>query len=287
MNSLVNTGKVLLVGCGDIGIPLGLSLSAEGREVWGLCRSSSLPEPIKTLHADVTDATTLGILEQTSFEYVILTLTPAAFNDEGYRSVFVEGLQNVLQALNTDRLKRVLFVSSSSVYHQSNGEWVDEASPTEPQSFSGRRLLEAEQLLHAFPAATTVVRFAGIYGPGRRRLIEQVKAGDSCAETPPLYTNRIHRDDCVGFLKHLVELDESGAELEDCYLGVDKQPVPMWDVKHWLAIQLGVKLDTNDSETPTRRNSKRCSNRRLLASGYQLQFPSFKDGYQALLSAEK
>lgn len=278
--------NILLVGCGDIGIPLGQQLTEQGFQVWGLRRSGQLPAPINTINADVTRAETLTSLAELSFDYVVVTLTPAAFNDEGYRIVYVAGMTNLLRALSGQpRLKRLLFVSSTSVYHQDDGQWVDEDSVTLPQSFSGKRLLEAEQLLAESNIAVTVVRFAGIYGPGRRRLIEQVKARQGCAQTPALFTNRIHRDDCVGILAYLITLDCGGEQLADCYIGVDNEPVTMWQLKNWLALQLKIAPEELIEQVLTRRNSKRCSNRRLLATGYQLQYPGYQQGYGALLAA--
>lgn len=280
--------NILLVGCGDIGIKLGLMLAAKGERVWGLRRSSTLPTPLMTLNADVTDPDSLRSLSAMALDYVVLTLTPASFSDEGYRSVFVDGLANVLAVLKAvPSIKRLFWVSSTSVYHQADGQWVDEESSTAPGSFSGRRLLQAEQLLAASGFVYSVIRFAGIYGSGRRRLIEQVIAGQGCAKSPPLYTNRIHREDCVGFLSHLIELDQQGKKVERCYIGVDSEPVAMWQIKIWLAQQLGIDPNSLTTVEQTRRSSKRCSNQRLLSSGYQLLYPGYQQGYLALLADEK
>lgn len=277
--------NLLIVGCGDIGVPLARQLAESGHQVWGLRRNPALlPSPIVPLAADVTDSESLLPLKTLAFDYVVVTLTPASFSDEGYRTIFVEGLANVLTVLGNNPVKRLLFVSSTSVYHQDQHQWVDESSTTTPVSFSGRRLLEAEQLVKSCGIPSTVIRFAGIYGPGRRRLIKQVEAGDGCAETPPLYTNRIHRDDCVGFLAHLIMADQAGLLLESCYIGVDSEPVPMAEVKRWLAIELGKDpSQLRVTETP-RRSSKRCSNRRMLSSGYRLSYDNFRQGYRSLLA---
>jgi nucleoside-diphosphate-sugar epimerase len=144
--------------------------------------------------------------------------------------------------------------------------------------------LEAEQLLAASDIPYTVIRFAGIYGPGRRRLIEQVLAKQGCPKEPPLYTNRIHRDDCVGFLAHLISLDRQGVKLARLYLGVDSEPVSMWQVKQWLAEQLAIDPAAMTAAEQTRRGSKRCSNHRMLTSGYHLLYPSYRQGYGALLA---
>ena len=98
---------------------------------------------------------------------------------------------------------------------------MDETSETSPREFSGRRLLEGEQLFLQSPFPATIVRMAGIYGPGRTRLIDQVRRGEAICQTgEPRYTNRIHRDDCAGVLRHLMSLSSPDA----MYLGTDHEP---------------------------------------------------------------
>ncbi|ARN74158.1 SDR family oxidoreductase [Oceanicoccus sagamiensis] len=279
--------NTLIVGCGDIGIPLGQALAAEGHRVWGLRRSGQLPQPLVTLNADVTDMASLSCLAALNFDYIVVTLTPGEFSDQRYQAVYVTGLTNIMGALTAPAgIKRLFFISSTSVYHQGDSQWVDESSATAPTTFSGKRLLEAEQVVAASGIHYSIIRFAGIYGPGRRRLIEQVKAGQGCPASPPLYTNRIHRDDCVGFLAHLIMMDRAGQPLENCYIGVDNEPVTMWDVKNWLAEQLTIDPGSLDNSGVTRRSSKRCSNARLLATGYRLRYSGYQRGYGELLAEE-
>ena len=284
----MSISSILIVGCGDIGTPLGLQLASEGHAVWGLRRSGQLPEPINTLHADVTDIESLVCLAQLRFDYVVVTLTPGEFSDQRYQAVYVDGLINVVATLNDrEAIKRLFFVSSTSVYHQGGGQWVDETSAAEAKTFSGQRLLEAEQVAATSGIPHSVIRFAGIYGPGRKRLIEQVKAGQGCPSSPPLFTNRIHRDDCVGFLAHLIMMDCEQQVLASCYIGVDSEPATLWDVKSWLAEQLGLDPHTLNNGGETRRSSKRCSNARLLATGYTLRYSGYQQGYGELLIEEE
>ncbi|MEE8057166.1 MAG: SDR family oxidoreductase [Pseudomonadales bacterium] len=280
--------NILMVGCGDIGISLGVKLVAIGNQVWGLRRDTSrLPATITPVTADVTELETLVQLSSLTLDYVVVSLIPASVTDEGYRKTFVEGLDNLLKILVDSRsLKRLFFISSTSVYHQTDGQWVDENSETNPDGFSGQRLLESEQLLASSGLPYTVVRFAGIYGPGRQRLIEQVLAKQNCAEEPILYTNRIHIDDCVGFLAHLIGLHQQGQVLESRYIGVDNEPVSLWALMRWLAQQLGIDPVAMTVTAQTRRGNKRCSNRRLLATGYQLQYASYQQGYGKLLASQ-
>ena len=179
-------------------------------------------------------------------------------------------------------LKRFFLVSSTSVYHQSSGEWVDESSETKPETFSGKCILEAERLALDSPVSSTIIRFGGIYGPGRNRLVNRVGAGCEAQKEPPLYTNRIHRDDCVGVLMHLIEMDMAGQEPGPCYLAVDSEPAPEWAVVNWLAVRTGAPVPVENRERSQRQN-KRCSNSNLLASGYQFIYPNFRLGYDALI----
>ncbi len=285
--------NILLVGCGDIGIALGSQLIEQGANVWGLRRDpSQLPAGFQGVAADVCDPQSLSVLKGVSkkvnFDSVVITLTPGQFTDEAYQRVYVNGLANLLAAL-AEQSPHIFYISSTSVYHQTDGGWVDEESPANPTSFSGRRLLEAEQLLaqskFGIEGSSTVIRFAGIYGPGRHRLIQQVRQGKGCAKQPELYTNRIHRDDCVGFLLYLIH-QKNKQTLEKLYIGVDSTPVTMWDLKQWLAEELGVDQKTLAEEVVTRRNSKRCSNKRMLAAGYEMRYGDYRDGYRAVIVLE-
>jgi nucleoside-diphosphate-sugar epimerase len=282
--------NVLLVGCGDIGIALGAQLIKQGANVWGLRRDTGkLPAGFKGLAADVCDAQSLSVLTGLDFDSVVITLTPGQFTDEAYERVYVRGLANVLAALG-EKTPHIFYISSTSVYHQADGDWVDEGSPTSPTSFSGRRLLEAERLLaqSRFSAdnKVTIIRFAGIYGPGRYRLIQQVREGKGCAKQPELFTNRIHRDDCVGFLLHLIN-QKDNQSLENLYIGVDSTPVTMWNLKQWLAKMLNIDSATLTEDAVTRRNSKRCSNKLMLATGYEMRYADFRDGYRSVMLLEQ
>jgi nucleoside-diphosphate-sugar epimerase len=220
-------------------------------------------------------------------EFVVYTAAPDGPDEGDYRSIYVEGLSHVIDALRhqAQKPRRVLFTSSTVVYAQSAGEWVDETSPTEPVHFSGIRMLDAERLLlgSSFPA--TILRLGGIYGPGRAGLIERVRKGEAvCIDGPATYTNRIHRDDCAGALQHLMSLPQQ----EGLYLGVDHEPAEEGEVLRWLAAQLGVpppRVERSTDLGPRRRRAgnKRCRNTKLVASGYVFRYPTFREGYGALL----
>ena len=135
--------------------------------------------------------------------------------------------------------------------------------------------------MRAYKGEAVVVRFGGIYGPGRNRLIKLVRSGTRCQDEPPNYTNRIHRDDCAGVLMYLLYLDSP----ESIYLAVDSYPAPQCEIMQWLSQQLGVSAPSKD-RIPGVGASKRCSNRLLLKSGYELLYPSYREGYAAVLSEQ-
>lgn len=285
--------KILLLGFGDIAQRLSQQLLASQvsrYHVSGVRRRSIPTSNVTMYQADCADQAALHDVLQHQFDVIVMTFTPIEISDTGYRQAYVDTVTALLAALQQQVYQpRLLFVSSSSVYGQDNASWVDETSATEPRSFSGHRLLEAEELLAESEYISCCVRFSGIYGPGRRRLIEQVIAGQGVPEEPILYSNRIHADDAAGVLAHLIERQRHRA-IDDLYLASDCCPVALHEVQQWLAQQLGYPNDhLTPSASPSRmlRSSKRCSNRRLLESGYQFRYPSFKEGYTQLIADMK
>lgn len=291
--------RILIAGCGDVGAALGRCLHADGHEVWGLKRHpADLPPEIRPLAADLTDPATLAALPPT-LDCVVYCAAAAGFSEAQYQAAYVAGVRNLLDALRQagQQPKRLLFASSTSVYAQHQGEWVDEDSPAEADGFSGRCIRAGEQLMWDSGWPAIVVRFGGIYGPGRTRLIDSVRDGTAtCPADPPVYTNRIHRDDCARTLNHLLRLSDP----ERLYLAADNDPAPLDEVLRWLAVQLGAPEPPRTLRPPlkpgaeTRRDpaarmraSKRCDNTRLRASGFEFLYSSYRDGYTALLDLEK
>ena len=280
--------RILIAGCGDVGSHLGIRLEAAGHQVWGLRRdSSSLPNAIQGIDADLGSPNTLSVLPE-SLDLVYYTAAASGDRSEaGYRKAYVEGLRNVLNAClsNGSKLKHVFFTSSTSVYGQVGGEDVTESSLTNPQGYSGTVMLEAEQFLAEYEVPGTSVRFGGIYGPGRTYLIRTVADGTArLKSSEEHYTNRIHRDDCAGFLAYLCSLPAPAP----LYLGVDDDPAPYNDVLRFIAAKLGQDVpevsDQPRHDTMRGRSNKRCRNELLRSTGYKLLFPDFREGYSQLIA---
>jgi len=290
--------RILIVGCGKIGLRVAKELALEN-QVWGLRKGT--PETIQDLEllsADVTNVASLARVFQDippGIHYIIYCLTPGERSEQGYRATYVTGLKNTLEALpDTSSLKRILFISSTSVFHQNDSQWLDESSDTLPTSFSGRVLLEAEALLKTFDISSTVIRFSGIYGHSRSRLIQQVKQQEALISHEIRLTNRIHEDDCVGFILHLIRQDMQSLDIKPLYIATDDEPINLNEVISFIAKGLNIELaplvahdelEGEQANNSRRSGNKRLSNKRMLDSGYPLKFPSYKEGYLEMLKA--
>ncbi|AZD25297.1 SDR family oxidoreductase [Pseudomonas chlororaphis] len=280
--------SVLIAGCGDVGSRLAKQLLAENWQVYGLRRTvSQLPEGVIGVAGDLFSEQCPAAWPTTPLDYLVYSAAATEHDEAGYRAAYVEGLTHVLDWLkqNGQSPKRLLFVSSSSVYGQKDGEWIDETSPAQADSYSGRLMLEAEQVALQSGIPASLVRLTGIYGPGREWLLNQVRQGYRVAIDPPLYGNRIHADDAAGLLAFLLQADRRGVQLEDHYIGVDDAPVPLAEVVGWLREYLGV-TEWADNSSVRRSGSKRCSNARARALGWEPRYPSFREGYAEIIEGQ-
>lgn len=272
--------KILIAGCGDVGSALGLALAEDGHQVYALRRNvGALPPSLDPIAADLTNASTLRSLPRV--DYVYYTAAAGGRDEADYERAYVSGVRNLLGSLEKRNrfVQRLVFVSSTGVYGQDAGEWVDESSPTEPARFTGKKVLEGERLCLGGAYRATVVRFGGIYGPGRNRLVRQVRDGATCVEQPPRYINRIHRDDCAGVLRYLLQIGSPAP----VYNGVDCEPASQCAVMDWLAERLNVAAPRRQANQGSGGQGKRCRNDLLLGSGYRFLYPTFREGYAQVL----
>ena len=285
MNAPLNE-TILIAGCGRIGTRLGQQLAHRGAQVHGLRRRDTpLPAPLSTIQADMTRLDSLANQLPSQLDRIYFIATPGGFEDERYRLAYVVGMTNLLATLRREGQtpRRIVLVSSTAVYGQLAGEWVDEETPADPNGFSGQRMREAERTLLDSEFPGVAVRFGGIYGADRTRMLDRVRDGKPCVADPPHYTNRIHEDDTVGILEHIGDLNDA----HPIYLGVDDEPCTQCELMDWLADRLERPRPerSEGSAGGTRGSNKCCRNDRLRASGYELIYPSFREGYEAMLAA--
>jgi len=284
--------RVLIIGCGYVGVPLGAELVRQGHEVYGLRRTHAADGSIKAaglkpLVGDITRVADLAKLPG-PFDWIVNTVSSTHGGAEDYRAVYLQGTRNLLAWLAASPPQRLVYTSSTSVYAQEDGSRVDESSPTEPESATSRLLLETErELLQAarqrnFPAV--ILRVAGIYGPERGYLLKQYLMSEAqWADQGARLANMIHRDDVAGCIRAALERSQPG----EIYNAVDDEPVTHLEFYRWLSEKLRRPLPPCATEKkrfegkrgPT---NKRVSNQKLKRElGYRFTYPTFREGYTA------
>jgi nucleoside-diphosphate-sugar epimerase len=268
---------VLIAGAGDVGSRVARRLVAQGKHVIALRRGEVAPDPsIRWLRGDLTRPETLRDLP--TADAVVFAATPDARDEPAYRAIFVDGFRHLIEALPAPP-SRTLFVSSTAVYGEHAGDWVDETTPTDPPGFNGRVLVEAEDWLASRVVGGMSLRLAGLYGPGRTQLLERLREGTiSVPRGRSVFANRMHVDDAAAAIVHLLSLDAP----ESLYVGVDNTPLPVDELYDYLAGLLGA-APPPDGSPVTGIGNKRMSNARLRATGFQCRWPDARMGYAALI----
>ncbi|MFD1570564.1 NAD-dependent epimerase/dehydratase family protein [Halorubrum laminariae] len=295
--------RVVIVGCGYVGIELARQLAERGDNVSGVRRSDDGLAAIRELddridgsdgriaavRADATDPSSLEALPDA--DAIVFAASSGGRDADAARSVYVDGLRNVIDEYGSRSTTpdRLVYTSSTGVYGDHDGAWVDEATPIDPTTEKTRVLAEAEHVAVEGTAEAgidgTVARFAGLYGPERYR-IDRYLDGPVTAG----YLNMVHRDDAAGAVRFVLDADAARGE---SVLVVDDEPVDKHAFADWLADACGVPRPTKrskaeriiDGDLSTAaerriRTSKRCSNARLRDLGYAFAYPTFREGYR-------
>lgn len=278
----------LIIGCGYLGRRVARRWRQAGQEVCGLVRRESqgaeiAREGIRPIVADVTRPETLCDLP--SAETVVYSV---GFDPAGGKSrwdVYVEGLRAVLDSLSSAP-RRLIFISSTGVYGEAGGQWVDEDTPCRPTRDSGEALLAAEQVLGSHPLGQcgVILRLAGIYGPGRLPRTAELREGHVLAVPVGQYVNLIHVEDAAS----AVLAAESHAQPPRIYVVSDGRPVDRREYLTRLAEVLNLPVprfrEPSLGEAMGGRGSgdKRVGNARMLAElGVKLACPSYFEGLAA------
>ncbi len=297
--------RVLIVGCGYIGRPLGQELGRQGHAVFGLRRRLSAAAELQAagitpLHADITQPKTLTQLPQ-DFDWVVNCSASGGGGADDYRQVYLEGNRNLLAWLAQSPPQKFVYTSSTSVYAQNDGSVVTEESPAEPETETAKVLVEAEKFLldsHSgsrgrsphqhFPAV--ILRVAGIYGPERGHAFKQFLCGEAHIEGDgSRWLNMIHRDDLIGVIIAALRTAKPG----EIFNAADCEPVTQLTFFEWLAAKLNRPLPPKipaTGELGRKRGvtNKSVSNAKLLTHlKYAFQFPDFRAGYAAEIARLK
>ena len=289
--------RVVVLGAGYVGLELCRRLAAD-HDVTGVRRSDGGIAAVEAtgasaVRADLTDDAELSTVPDC--DALVFAASAGGRGAAAAREVYVDGLHTVIEhfATRPSPPERLLYTSSTSVYGDHGGEWVDESTPLDPRTEKTEVLVEAERVAREGTAERgidgTVVRFAGLYGPDRYRLERYVEGPVTRG-----YLNMLHRDDAAGVLQFVLDADPD----DEVLLAVDDEPVDRWELADWLADECGVdlpekrtteeRLDAGDLSDAARRRlqtSKRCSNDRLHELGYEFAYPTYREGYRAAVEA--
>lgn len=272
--------RILIAGAGYVGAVAAQVLDGAGHDVFAARRShvEAGGTGVTPVQVDLLAGPLAALPEH--LDAVVWAISPQP-TPAGYRAAYVDGPARLFAFLKArgDRLDRALLVSSSSVWTFDDGRDVDEATPPNPSGFRGETVLAGEQAFHQAPCRTTCLRFTGIYGPGRTRLVDAVRAGSPPPAPTTAYGNRIWQQDGANAIAHVLDLDEP----DETYLVTDDDPCDLYEVYAWLADQLGVSLPAPDPAWTGRGGSKRCRNERLKQTSFTFDVPDFRTGYSRLL----
>ncbi len=261
---------------------------------------------IQPIIADVTDRASLAALPACDVVLCAVGFDRAA--GKGIEEVYVSGLANVLDALPAPP-RRLVYISSTGVYGQTDGSLVDENSRCQPTRAGGRACLAAEKLLTASPFAeqSVILRCAGLYGPGRIPRLADVKQQRPIAANPDVFLNLIHIDDVVNIVCVCAEGDsrrpvggdscrptvggDSCRRLSTLYTVSDGHPVLRRDFYNELArlFNLPQPIFSTTGETAGDRragsDNKRIDNARMKnALSLTMRYPSYREGLAAIIT---
>lgn len=275
---------LLIAGAGYLGQALAERVIAEGRYKVFLLRRSAVPLPgAQLIRADLLRPETMSELPAT--DDIVYCAAADSHSEESYRQIYQLGLQNLVQAVRSSGgFRRIAYISSTSVYAEHQGGWVDETNPDLIHQGPSRFMVSGERDLIESGEDYSVLRMGGIYGPGRTYFLRRVKEGaERLYSKGGLFSNRIHRDDCVGMILHTLKQ----AQGRQIYNGVDSESADRNEVIRWMATQLGINPETlqrtDDLSLISHRGNKRIRNDKILAAGYRFQYPTYREGYKALL----
>lgn len=278
------TARILIAGCGDLGMRVAKLLRIDQeRIVFGIRRhppANQTPDSVEWIAADLTRPESLASIPD-GITHLVYSAAPSERTEPAYRATYLEGLQHIVQRIQSPSLERVIFISSSAVYGDHGQDWVNEDTPTNPAGFNGRILCEAEHWLSEYGqrnhVSTISLRLSGIYGPDRNYLLERLRQGQAVApQSNAHWVNRIHIDDAGAAVIHVLGL----ASPASVYLVTDSTPLPMRILYEHLAKLVGGPVPPEG--LPARGvGSKRLSNARLLASGFTFKWPDSRVAYTA------
>lgn len=213
-------------------------------------------------------------------DFLIFTPVPASRDVEGYQKGYAKAAENIAGAGLLRHVRRAIYVSSTRVYAERSGGWVNEDSSLAAGDPFVDALLAGEGCFRRH-ATTTVVRPSGLYDGANPIMLRPILEGLS-SRIGSSFTNRIHRDDAANVIAELIKRDLQGQYLPATLNLNDNTPVTTKELETWCFQELGREPSGQRDNLP--RANRRVSNAKLQTLGFSLQYPTFREGYKDALS---
>ena len=278
------TVRVLIAGYGQVGHLLAQELKKDQHHVTGIRRSNSAHACDLLIEKDILHLDDHDLPE---VDFIVYCPSSDRRTLNAYHAIYVAGVQKLLAHYQKRATKpRLIYVSSTRVYEQAHGQWVDEASPCAGTDPYAKIILSGEQIVQDTALDSMIVRFSGIYGNNRHYLLDALKRGDGHLCHSLRYSNRIHMLDCARVLYHLMRVHYN----EGLYIASDHEPTPINTIISWLSATLGIPIPEDkksDSIEPGDHSSnKQLNNSRLLHTGFRFEFANYRQGFKHILQEE-
>ena len=272
--------KLLIVGCGKLGLKIGISLSKKF-EIVGIRRKNPINETLfQVIELNIFSKEFTKKIKSINPDYIIYSVAADNQTEELYQDAYVNGLRlSIDAALICSNIKHFFFISSTRVYGQRSEEFLSELTDPLPNDFGGRALLKGENLLKNTPLPSTTLRLSGIYGEDRTHMISLAKRPEDWPDSNR-WTNRIHEDDIIHFIYFL--LDEiKKMPLEPLYLLTDNLPVPIYDVLNLIRVELNLPMiEKISNEKPV---GKKLKSKIIPGLNFDFEYSDYRNGYTSIV----
>lgn len=273
--------RVLIAGYGYVGHQLAQVLKADHHKVIGIKRTQ---EPHACDRMIIRDILNLQDHDLPEVDFVVYCPSSNHQDETAYQRIYAQGAKNLCNIYEKRSVKpRILYTSSTRVYEQNHGQWVDEDSPCAATDPLAQCILNGEEHISSSTLDSMIIRFSGIYGPHRHYLLNALRQKNARLCHSLRFSNRIHVIDCARVLYHLMRVHYN----EGLYIASDNEPTPINTIIAWLSATTGIPLPDakhdDSSEPGDHQSNKQLNNARLVHTGFRFEFANYRQGFKHIL----
>ncbi len=273
---------VLIVGCGKLGIKIGENLNEQFNIVGIKRKSVDDYNDFRMIYLDVFDPLFDKTLKSIDPKYVVYAVSADDQSPLSYKNAYFDGVKKSIRSIsdNCTQFKHLFFISSTRVYGSQSNILLTESTIPKPHEFGGKALYDGELLVANSDLSATTLRLSGIYGAQRTHLVKIAKEQPLWPEKNR-WTNRIHDEDIVNFISHLLNKLENNCLIETLYLLTDNKPAKLFDVLNFIRSSVGLNsLDVNKFDSVEGKQLKSITTKQ---AGFIFKYPDYKSGYRSII----